>query len=68
LESGAGSGEADEEEAPFFGDIGLGGTEGEEALFAAGQDDYVELQALGGVQGEEGDRFGSGVEGVWFGA
>ena len=26
------------------------------------------LQAFGGVQSEEGDRFGSGVEGVWFGA
>lgn len=59
-----GAGHADVEEALFFGDMGvLAGIEavGEEALFAAGDEDEGEFEAFGGVQRHEGDFFGAGL-------
>jgi hypothetical protein len=65
--TGSGSGDSYEEEAPLFseiGGIGVGPGQGEEAFLAADEEDDGPLQTLGGVEGEEGDPFGSRVPGV----
>src|SRR5690606_30210957 len=58
-------GDTDEKETALLGGVGLAfvGTEamGKQAVLAADEEDDAELQAFGGVQGQEGDALGSGI-------
>ena len=63
-------GDADEQQAPFLGQVGVGDGAGpgesqrQQVLLAAGQEHDLELQALGRVQRQQRDRVGPGVERV----
>jgi len=65
-EARLGSGDSHEEEAALFREVGIGPRPGqrEKAVFTADEEDDGKLQAFGGVEGEEGDSFGSRVPGV----
>ena len=68
----AGPGHPDEQQPPLFRGIGRGERPGagpsqrQQAALAAGQEHHLEFQALGAVQGEQGDRLGPRVERVGF--
>ena len=76
-----GPGHADEQQPPFLGLVVIragrravtrsarraGQPEGQQAFLAAGHEHHRELQALGRVQGQQGDRVGAGIESVRLG-
>src|SRR5207247_1635455 len=58
-----GPGHPDEQQPPFLrgvlrGESRTRQSQGQQAALAPGQEDHVELQALGAVQGQQGDRLG----------
>ena len=69
-QAGAGPGHAHEQQPPFLSRIraGVRGRAGQperqQPLLAAGQEDDLELQPLGRVQGQQRDRVGAGIEGI----
>ena len=66
----AGPGHPDEQQPPLLRGLGRGQRPGsgqpqrQQAAFAAGQEHHVELQALGAVQGQQGDRLGPRIQRV----
>ena len=69
----AGPGHPDEQQPPLLRGIGRGERgdgssqpQRQQAALATGQEHHVELQALGAVQGQQGDRLGPRVQRVRF--
>ncbi len=71
-EFASGTGHADEEEASFFFEfsgvlLAEGAFVGEEVVFDADDEDGVEFETLGGVEGHEGDFSSGGIDGIEIG-